>query len=93
MKPSISGGTGAARPQQGGPTPSGVRLVRINDGEVPTLLREILSKGAVVVDFTHEGLPVIQIYDRRLQKYRRFTWRLVERWWTREVDMFEEVVE
>jgi hypothetical protein len=99
----VVGGTGAARPsreaEQGGPAPEGARialnspmarLIRIDDRDVPDLLKRILTQGAVVVGF-NEGLPVIQIYDRQLQKYRRFTWRLVDAWYTKVVDMFEVV--
>jgi hypothetical protein len=95
------GGAGAARPaqtgKQGGPAPkTGAlaekpKLVKIDDRDVPALLKEILSRGAVVIGFANEGLPVIQIYDRQLQKYRRFTWRLVDAWYTKVVDMFEVV--
>jgi hypothetical protein len=89
------GSTGAAPAiNEGGPAPSGAhakKLVKIDDREVPQLLKKILATGAVVVGFTPEGLPIIQIYDRQLQRYRRFRWCLVDRWWTREVDMFEVV--
>jgi hypothetical protein len=82
---------GAARGREGGPAPNTgaqKQLVRIDDRNVPDLLKEILSRGAVVVDFTHEGLPVIQIYDRKMGRHRRFTWRLVDGWL---IDMFEVV--
>jgi hypothetical protein len=82
--------------KSGGPAPTegaqrNPKLVKIDDRGVPQLQKKILATGAVVIDFTLEGLPIIQIYDRQLQKYRRFTWKLVDRRYTREADMCEVV--
>jgi len=79
----------APRVKEGGLAPkTGARLVRINDSEVPALLREILSRGGIIVGFTYESLPIVQMYDRQQQRYRRFTWRLVD---STRVGMFEVV--
>jgi hypothetical protein len=83
-------GAGAAPGEkEGGPAPKkgahAATLRRVPDDFAPNLI------GAIVIGITSEGLPIVQKYDRQAGKYRRWCWKLIDVWYTRDTALFEEV--
>jgi hypothetical protein len=75
---------GGSAPKTGA---QGISLKKVPDEYAKNLI------GGIVVDINTDGLPVVQIYDRKLEKYRRFRWQVVDVWGTRDTALFEEVRE